>query len=557
MRGVPITSELERILALPRRDPNGGPTLPQLTRLLTDALKTPQGTMTLKPIQAFALSEIYDNRGLLGPIGVGSGKALISLLAPVVRQKFKPVLFVPAALKIQTEQQVIPAMSRHFRLHRNLRIESYNFLSSPKSTDFLEQYEPDMIILDEAHALKRHDASRTKRFLRYMKAHPECELVALSGTMTQKSLFDFYELCKLALPGVRCPMPLTYPVLKDWDAAIGAGADWARDEPMEPGALEMLCGLLPNGERETVRQGFRRRLVETPGVVATSESAIGTSLIISASRPQVPPAITKALKDLRRDWVTAWGETVESGPILAQHAKQLAMGFYYRWCWPNNEPDVEWLYARSMWHRELRHYLKRNIKGMDSPFLIGAAIKDGRVQSEAYAPWVAVRDRWKPSPPVETVWLDDFLIREILAWMSDHPKGIVWYEHKAVGARLAQLGVQVFGGGTDAAILKAKGPMACSVEAHHTGKNLQAWCDNLIVSPTGNAAKLQQLLARTHRPGQDADEVRADVFVHTAELDESWAKAVQTADYLQNVTGDPQKVLMATHLGFDALLKAA
>jgi hypothetical protein len=394
VKPVKDTSELRRIMALPRRDSTGGPDLPELTRLLTRALRTEHGTMSLRPIQAFALAELYDNGGLFGPIGVGQGKALISLLAPVVRQKFKPILFLPAPLKIQTEQQVIPAMRPHFRLHKNLRIESYNFLQSPKSADFLENYKPDMIILDEAHALKRNEATRTGRFLNYMKAHPGCELVALSGTMTQKSLFDFWELCKLALPGLKCPLPLHKFILKEWDAAIGADSSWSTDEPMDPGALRMLCN-----PGENVRQGFRRRLVETPGVVATSESALGTSLVITRQKLEVPKQINNALIELRRTERTMWGEEVEDGIALARHAKQLACGFYYRWRWPNDQPDVEWLFARSAWHRELRYRLKQGLPGLDSPFLVAGAITRGDLESEAYGPWVAIRDRHHPASP--------------------------------------------------------------------------------------------------------------------------------------------------------------
>ncbi len=554
MRPVKDTSELRRIMALPRRDSTGGQDLAELTQRLTQALKTEHGTMSLRTIQAFALAELYgegpqEHGGLFGPIGVGQGKALIALLAPVVRQKFKPILFLPAPLKVQTEEQVIPEMRKHWRLHKNLRIESYNFLSSPKSTDFLEEYKPDMIILDEAHALKRSDASRTKRFLRYMKSHPGCELVALSGTMTQKSLFDFWELCKLALPGLKCPLPLHYSILKEWDAAIGADSSWSQDEPMEPGALEMLCD-----KGENVRQGFRRRLVETPGVVATSASAIGTSLIISKQNIQVPAQIATALAELRRTERTVWGEEVEDGVALSRHAKQLACGFYYRWRWPNDQPDVEWLFARSAWHRELRYHLKRNMSGLDSPFLVAGAIARGDLESEAYAPWVAIRGRHHPHPPVETVWIDTYMIDHALKWMSDHPTGIVWYEHTAIGERLRKAGAQVFGAGPDAAraIISAKGPLAASILAHGTGKNLQAWDSNLVLSCPSSGATWQQLIARTHRPGQMADEVTCDILLHTQELREAWIKALSIAEYLEHSTGDSQKLLLATKVGFNS-----
>jgi hypothetical protein len=482
---------------------------------------------------------------------VGQGKALITLLAPVVLRAFKPVLFVPAKLRDQTELEVIPTMSRHWRLHRNLKIYSYEMLSNPKSVQLFEELAPDLVILDEAHALKNATATRTRRFLSYMKEHRDTKLVALSGTITDKSLFDFWELCKLALPGLKCPMPLHWSVLKEWDAAIGAGTSWAHDEPMDPGALETLCA-----PGENVRQGFRRRLVETPGVVASSESAIGTSLVITAKNLKVPKHIQEALIDLRKNMRTIWGEEVEDGTSLSRHARQLACGFYYRWDWskaPGGVPDEEWLWHRSNWHRELRHILKRDVPGCDSPFLVASAIARGDIESEFYEPWCSVRYRYgKEGPPVTTVWIDDFLTGYALRWLDEHEDGIVWYEHTAIGERLAKLGAKVYGSGKAASvgIIDASGPIVASVAAHGTGKNLQRWSDNLVLSCPPSGKTWQQLIARTHRPGQLKDEVCFDVLQHTQELREAWGKALVKAHYLEGVT-DRQKLLMATLVDFD------
>jgi hypothetical protein len=486
---------------------------------------------------------------LFGPIGVGHGKGLTSILAPVVGVKdrtiYKPLLIVPAKLREQTNLQVIPEWGLHFRLHRNLRIESYNFLSSPNSAMWLEEYRPDMIILDEAHALKDPESARTRRFLRYRNDYPETVLVALSGTMTAKSLFDFWHLCKNAIKGFACPMPLLKSVLKEWDAAIGAGTSWSHNEPMDAGALEDMCA-----QGENVRQGFRRRLMETPGVVGTRESAIGTSLVLSARDVTVPDVVTDALKDLRRNMRTAWGEEVEDPLALHRHARQLACGFYYRWRWPDDKPDLEWLNARADWHREVRHWIKRDIPGCDSPFLVANAIARGELESEFYAPWCAVRERYKPHPPVEAVWLSDFLIHDVVRWLRDND-GIAWFEHAAVADRLELFGVRVFRAGTEdaRALIEASGPIAASVAAHGTGKNLQRWNKNLVISCLADGAAWQQLLGRTHRIGQEADEVSAEIYQHTLELEDAWDQALSRALYLQHTTGDAQKLLMATRIG--------
>jgi hypothetical protein len=59
--------------------------------------------------------------------------------------------------------------------------------------------------------------------------------------------------------------------LKDWSGAL----DVKPDQIVLPGKLMMFCR-----GGETARQGYRRRLVETAGVVAGSENELGTSLVI-------------------------------------------------------------------------------------------------------------------------------------------------------------------------------------------------------------------------------------------------------------------------------------
>jgi hypothetical protein len=57
----------------------------------------------------------------------------------------------------------------------------------------------------------------------------------------------------------------------------------------------------------------------------------------------------------------------------------------------------------------------------------------------------------------------------------------------------------------------------------------------------------EQLLGRTHRPGQEADEVTFDVYRHTIELRAAMTKAVRDAHYQQDTTGNRQKLLAATY----------
>ena len=78
---------------------------------------------------------------------------------------------------------------------------------------------------------------------------------------------------------------------------------------------------------EAVRAGFRRRLVETPGVVATEEGALGTSLVLHGMRPLVPSIVNDALQKLRNKWEIG-GEELTNAQDYTRLARQQASGYY-------------------------------------------------------------------------------------------------------------------------------------------------------------------------------------------------------------------------------------
>jgi len=84
------------------------------------------------------------------------------------------------------------------------------------------------------------------------------------------------------------------------------------------------------------------------------------------------------------------------------------------------------------------------------------------------------------------------------------------------------------------------------VHAHSTGKNLQRYNKNLLLIPSSSGDAFEQLLGRTHRPGQTADDVSCEMFMHTAELYNGFQKSLQDALYIQESTGLEQKLNMAT-----------
>jgi hypothetical protein len=570
--GVQKTKELSRIVSLPRRKLNiekstlDGAPLPDLTPLYlklggpcSEHPRCPicaDGPVRLWPAQSAALLEAERGWGLFGPMGVGSGKSLVTLLLPDVLNAKQAVLLVPAALRNQLLTRDMEAYGRHFHLPVDrIKVVAYTELSSAKTAEVLEEHKPDLIIADEAHSLAHAQAARTKRFVRYMREHPDTRFCALSGTITRRSLRDYSHLCEIALRA-GSPVPGNWSDLNDWADALDPIPN-----PLSPGALKVfaegdvrLAGGDPDAVRVAVREGYRRRLVETPGVVATSESWEGASLIVAALPLSIPVSVEDAIDKLKKTWEID-GEELEDIVRVVEVARQLALGFYYHWCWPDGVKDLEWLSARAAWHRQVRTILQHSRAGLDSPLLVARAAQRGQLDqdaTEAWAAWQPLSKRYNPTPPVEAVWLDRYAIEGAVKWAAAAETGILWYSHQAVGEALGKAGLSVYGAGTDAGEADpAKQPViACSISAQGTGKNLQRYSKALVMEPPPSGATWEQLIGRQHRPGQQADEVTFDVFAHTGELMGALYRAVEDSRYVQQTQGQRQKMLCARRVGW-------
>lgn len=510
-RSVVRGGEFRRIEALPRR--SWEPVDDDLVRLMTEYLRRPGGTMSLRPVQAAALAEAHDLGGGFFPIGVGCGKALISLLAPVVMEAERPVLFVPADLREQTLRYVVPEMSKHWTLHPNLRVVGYSELSLLKNRSMLEEIRPDLIVLDECHMVKSTKAGRTRRLKRYLRASPTTRVVAMSGTVCSKSLKDYAHISAWAL-GAGSPVPSEYRTLIEWSGAID---DVRPEERILPGAL----GPDPRG-------WFRSRLVETPGVVATGEDQLGTSLRVRPVMFPTPDEVEDTLKSLRYAWEDPNGDPIAEATDLARKAKEISLGFWYKW---DPAPPDDWIAARKAWMR----YVRANIRHHDTELGVANASKDLAVWKD----WKAQRAAFEIN--VRPIWLSMFAVTEAARWLSKGP-GICWVDHVAFGEMLSRSsGFPYFGAGDDR-ILEAEGPVIASIRSHGQGKNLQRWSRNLIVSPPSSGKTWEQVVGRTHRLGQSSDEVIVDVFAHQPEMVASVVAAKRSAEYLEETLGSRQKL---------------
>jgi hypothetical protein len=131
--------------------------------------------------------------------------------------------------------------------------------------------------------------------------------------------------------------------------------------------------------------------------------------------------------------------------------------------------------------------------------------------------------------------------------------GIVWTEHALFAERLAAFaGVKYYGArglASDGQFIDDADPTRpaiVSIDANREGRNLQTkWNRNLVVSPPEGADVWQQMIARTHRPGQTADEVIVDVLLGCSEHARAWDKALAGAEAVRDTMGAEQKLLIA------------
>lgn len=490
--------------------------------------------MQLRPVQAAALVEIGTVGGLFGPLRVGAGKTLISLLAPVVSEAVRPLLLVPAALVDKTRRDEAE-LSQHFDLVE-IEIVSYEWLGRAQAADALEKLAPDLIIADEVHRLKNPRAAVTRRVRRYMADHPETKFVAMSGTVTKRSLKDYAHLLKWTHDDP--PIPQNYRDLELWADALDERKGQTRRA--DPDALVELCdefeaAVWDRDPRSAARQAYRRRLTETPGVVATSETPIDASITVRSVEPPPSPGIDEAFHKLRTLWETPDGWPISDGLAMFRHARELALGFYYVW---DPRPPAYWLEARRAWAAFVRGVLARS-RSLDSEL----QVRQQHADAPECVEWLAVRKHFEPNTVPR--WIDDSVV-EFCAGFD----GIVWTEHTHFAERLAAVsGVPYFGRkGKDKAgkaIEDHAGPMIASIQSNATGRNLQAWHNNLIASMPANGMQTEQLFGRTHRDGQTADEVRFDVVTNCAEHVGAFWQAVNDAKYVFDSTGSPQKILLA------------
>lgn len=548
---VQCTPELERILAMPRRVWSGK-ALEQLIDRMTELLKTPAGTMRLKPVQAIALYELGTTGGLLGPIQVGGGKELCCMLAARVMFSLHPLLLMPAHLVARSEDEMA-AYAVHWRIPTNLRILSYQMLSQANRSETLSMVPPDLFILNEVHRIKNKNAAVTRRVVRHMAKFPNAKFVAVSGTLLSKSIMDFEHIARWCVKP--CPLPADHGSTQEWsDALDEKPGSWNN---REPGALLKFCNEeeLKEDLITAARRGFRRRLTETPGVVASSgEDDVAhangdpITLTVRAISYDQDPIVEQHFKKLREEWSTPSGWDFSLAMEVWRHARTLALGLHYSWDPPpEGGPEGPWMMVRRAWKKFVRAQIKAS-RTLDSELQVANACDKGALDSAELNAWRTIQPSYVPKSKAD--WHCDGALNACQRWISDGP-GIVFTDHTFFARELAKRsGCRYFGAGgldADGAPIEKADPNSCVIAsrvANSTGRNLQFWNRALVTAAPANATEWEQMVGRLHRTGQTRD-VTVDVLLGCVENSESWSNAHALAKMTNETMGASQKLLIA------------
>jgi len=622
----PAWREIERIVALPFHGGHTDADKEHFHEGLIRSHARANGFRFTEP-QVEALLTFDRLGGLFGPIGVGFGKTFITLLCAALayeRGARKIALYVPPNVYEQLVTRDIPQARRDLVLfgmpfiflggepskrrralttsnRRGCYVMPYSQLSTRDASFLLDGIEPEVIIADEAHNLKNLGSARTKRMKHFIEGeghHPQ--FVALSGTITMKSVMDYWHLLTWCLGTGSC-LPLTHNLAYEWALVLDSetqSRQQDRQRTANTGPITHLCRWArqqpgcPAEVNETLRgfrAAYRFRMQHTPGVVGTPATEIGTSLVMQTDAAPLNET-TKPLLDLMdlvtHKWLTPQQEPIEFALHKYKWLYELTAGFWHRLRWPSPEEYVkhrervtveqaaslierakEHHEAQKLYHGELGKWLRRqHVKGLDTPFLVANHIARHRRAPDKHALRVPglvaalyeeVKDldfEGRPERVREPQRVCDYKIKHAVSWADEHKVGIIWYHHNAIGdwliEALREAGHDPLychaGAAGNKRILDSKGRLAvASIQAHSTGKNLQFHTRQHVVQWPRSAKDVEQMLGRLHRMGQEADELVVHMN-HTLDFDFMvLASSLSDALYIHQTGGGRQKAVVA------------
>lgn len=600
-------ADTQRILSLPVTERMSAETLVEFTRSLASPEAFANG-FRFNAEQGEAIRAFLETGGGFFPISVGGGKSLTCF---TIAQKAYPaarkiLLLIPPHLVHQTLTDAlkfarmsigfsVPVYSLHGKTAEarrliaaqgrpGLYIYPYSLLSTPDATDLLNLLGADLVLCDEAHLLANNSAARTRRFFSFIsKKQPRG--VCLSGTITSKKIMDYQQLANWSL-GYNSPLPLSSNLAKNWGEAVDANSEM---HPSQAHASLVSVAEAFGGDSDSqagLRRGFRNRLVSAPGVVASGESSLGVSLTLDnmpVDRPETHPDFAKLqelIDGVQKTWLSPNGDEIDHAIHTWKWLYELSAGFYNQLLWP--EPAAysarkgfslaeatdrlaaakEHHELLQEYHRQLRKYLQnsRNPEA-DTPFKVGSYFHlkkgKGNLPGHLYEAWHASKEaEFEDMPERESnpVRVCDYKITKAAEWLLSLPKGegaLIWAHNIELLTWAHELLATI---GIDAVLLpdarQVQEPgrvLLLGIARHSTGLNLQHYRHNFVIQWPRQAKTAEQMLGRTHRQGQQADELVV-ATCNTLDIDHmNFAACMNDALYIHQTLGAQQKLVYCNY----------
>ena len=549
-------SDLERIREIPSREFNED--------AITDRWSKPfsrvdRPVTKLFPLQLAVLDALFEQRdtqrGAIGNLPLGSGKTLVSLLAASVVDCDRPLLIIKAPMRDQLARDI---KFWHDRVKFTTpEIVTYSELSSQRLRNILWDLQPDFIVCDEAQSLKNNAAACTRRFIEYVtKSNPR--VLALSATMISKSIMDMYNMVTITL---RDWSP--YPSDEPLKAALAAVEDPEVAESAQDRVLHAVY-------KKVVGMPFSDRFRKTPNVIFSAKSSCDAPIFYTRTKVKRPQLIDDVYLKVEKDWqlpsedatvsasAVAGGITDATSYALA--LRTTSWGFYYETVGLTPELRA----ARKVWSALSRAAISyKKFSGVDTDGLLRKACIDrpetlDKVIVDAYYDLMAL-DHQRKDLQFFTKWVDDALIQRMIDRANEYVKAgrsvIVWYYSRGVGEKFKELGFPAYGAGEE--IDGSNRAVAASIKVHGTGKNLQHDYDaNIIMQCPSSGATLDQLIGRTHRTGQKADNVLVEFMEPSFIFGRAFDTAIETGRLIDRVQASQQKTALMTYCNKIPLTKA-
>lgn len=470
----------------------------------------------LLPTQASALTGYYMANGGFFPIGVGWGKTGICLMTAEAAWKKglqRSILLVPPNALEQLIKQDIPywrrrvALSVPFQIiggrdlaarrtlyrsgYKGCYIVPYSYLSVSDTIEMLEAIDPDLVIADECHKLKDRTRARFKRF-KNMMVERDREFVAMSGTITSKSIEDYRHLIDMALKD-KSPLPRSPNMALSWSRVLDAGAQITGDHLTGP--LESLVDWANKHRGKTnplrltvsdLREAFRLRLHSAPGVTATGDNEVGASISIENIDDEGRHEETEGweklsvlMNQVQKEYITPNGDEIDCPLNIFKWMIELSTGFYNELIWPTPEQLVKTASSQRATHglsrpmnlesaeralevakaahalgqfynKLLRGYFIDSPAGMDTPMEVARLInqKSHLIPNDlvtAYKVWhqafdaIKARFGFVPERYSRAVRVCPFKINAAVEWAQEHQNGgILWVYHREMGKWLTE-----------------------------------------------------------------------------------------------------------------------